>query len=156
MAKVKVTTRFKILEVIDRFVDSTLANSIGSAIVEGAKTNIADGISPVRDYGRFERYKDRAKYPGRLKPARPVNLWLTGSMLKGYQFRVIGDIVEVGMVSGSARDKEIAGYHNEGTPNMAQRKIVPGEGEEWSIRIMRTIRDLYGKRLEQLIKASNK
>lgn len=158
MAKVKVTSKFKILEVIDRFVDNTTANALGKTVATEAKDNIASGLSPVRGYGRFEKYKDRKSYPGDLKEARPVNLWLTGDMLRGYWYRISGkkDTIEVGMVNGSARDKKIAGYHQEGTPNMAQRKIVPGPGEEWSVSIMRKIRDVYSQRLSNLIRQANK
>lgn len=157
MARIKVTTRFKILEFIDRFVDDTTANAIGKAVTEEAKRNMSEGQSPVRGYGRYERYKDRTKYPGDLKEARPVNLYLSGRMLAGYNYRVKRDgVVEVGMVGGSARDKEIAQYHQDGTSVMAQRKIVPGDGEDWSVRIMRTIRDLYGKRLAKVISRANK
>lgn len=163
MAKVKVTSRFKILEIIDSFVDNTTANAIGRTIAEEAKQNISEGLSPVRGYGRFERYKDPKKYPGQLPPAlkknqRPVNLWLTGEMLKGYWYKISAkpNTIEVGMVQGSAFAKEKAGYHQDGTPNMAQRKLVPSEDEEWSVSIMRKIRDLYGKRLQDLIRQSNK
>lgn len=157
MAKVKVTTKFKILELIDRFTDTTLANSIGSTIVKEAKRNIAEGQSPVRDHGRFERYKDRTKYPGKIKEARPVNLLLSGEMLENYDYEIQTDgAIKVGIVSGSKDVKDRAGYHNEGTNVMAMRRTVPQQGEEWSIRIMRAIRDIYGKRLEQIVKASNK
>jgi hypothetical protein len=163
MAKVKVTSRFKILELLDSFVDNATANDLGKTIVTEAKQNISEGLSPVRGYGRFERYKNPEKYPLGLPPGlkknqRPVNLDLTGEMLAGYDYRLSHkkDTIEVGMVSGSAFAKEKAQYHNEGTPNMAQRKIVPDEGEEWSVSIMRKIRDLYSRRLEFLIRQANK
>lgn len=158
MAKVKVTTKFQILELIDKFVDNATANALGKTVAEEALDNIAEGLSPVRGYGRFERYKDRKKYPGDRKPSRPVNLYLTGSMLRGYWYRLGREknTVEVGMVRGSSSDKEKAKAHNEGTEYMAQRKIVPGEGEEWSVTIMRAIRDVYSNRLANLIRQSNK
>ena len=119
---------------------------------------IGEGQSPVRGYGRYTRYKDRKSYPGDLKPARPVNLELTGEMLQGYDFKISNkpDTIEVGMVRGSAFAKEKAGYHQTGTSVMAQRKLVPGDNEEWAVSIMRRIRDIYGKRLEFLIRQSNK
>lgn len=157
MAKVKVTTRFKILELIDRFVDGTLVNQVGGAVVDEAKQLIRSGQSPVRGYGRFAAYKDRDKYPGGIKPARPVNLELSGDMLDAYGYRRgAGDSIEVGMVKGSPEVKEIAEFHNEGTEHMAQRRIVPGEGEEWTVSIMRRIRDFFGKRFETLIRQANK
>ncbi len=163
MAKVKVTVKFQILELIDRFVDDTTANSIGTTIAEEAKQNISEGLSPVRGYGRFEKYKNPKQYPGQLtgslaKNQRPVNLFLTGEMLKGYWYKLSGkkDTIEVGMTRGTAFANEKAKYHQEGTENMAQRKIIPSDGEEWSISIMRKLRDLYSKRLADLIRQSNK
>lgn len=158
MAKVKVTTKFKITELVDGFMDNTTSNILGKTIVEEALDNIAQGISPVRGYGRFERYKDRKKYPGDRKPARPVNLWLSGAMLRAYWYRLgrQKNSIEVGIVRGSLSEKNKASYHNEGTEHMAQRKITPGEGEEWSVTIMRAIRDVYSNRLANLIRQSNK
>lgn len=157
MAKVKITARFQILELIDRFIDGSTANAIGRAIVDEAKTMISEGVSPVRGHGRFERYKDRKKYPGKLKSARPVNLNLTGEMLKGYSFRPVlsNQSLLVGMVKGSVGRKDIAEFHNAGTEHMAMRRFIPQDDEEFAVRIMRKIRDLYGERLRKLISQSN-
>jgi hypothetical protein len=164
MSKVKVTTRFKIVELIDRFIDGATANALGSAIVDEAKKLIASGQSPVRGQGRFEVYSDSYKRTLRgkrgrelAKTVRPVNLKATGEMLEGYGARrKDGSTIEVGMVKGSAKRKEIAGYHNEGAGKLPARPIVPGEGEEFAVSIMRKIRDLYGERLRKLIAQSNK
>lgn len=163
MAKVKVTTKFQILDFIDNFVDGTTASAIGRTVTETAKEMIASGQSPVRGYGRFDGYSDSYKkdIKGTLgkryrKTVRPVNLLLTGEMLDGYDFEIRGDSVFVGMVKGSEARKEIAGFHNDGTPNMPQRKIVPSDGEEWAVTIMREIRDIYGKRLSEIIRQSGK
>lgn len=158
MAQVKVTTKWKILEVVDRFFDNATATSIGKTVSDEAKRMISEGQSPVRGYGRFEKYANKDSYPGDRKPARPVNLDLTGKMLKGYGHQVSSkkNTVEVGMVRGDNTDKEIAGYHQEGTDKMAQRRMVPGEGEEWAVSIMRSISDTWSKRLADLIRQSNK
>lgn len=163
MATVKVTTKFQILDFIDRFVDGTTGNAIGSAVVKECRKMIAEGQSPVRGHKRFGKYKDRKKYPGKRKAARPVNLYMTGEMLdKGFGFRFkkggqrSGGTIEVGMIKGSEERKEIAGYHHDGTPNMVQRRFVPGSGEHFAVSVMRVIRDLYGKRLTQIIAMSNK
>lgn len=156
MAKVKVTSNFQILDLMDRFMDARTANDLGKTVAQEAKAMIEEGQSPVRGYGRFDAYKDRTVYPGKLKDARPVNLTLTGEMLRGYWYRLTGRSVEVGMVRGSADRKEIAGFHQDGTPNMSQRKMVPGPGEEWAPSIMRSISNLYAKRLAFLIRQSNK
>jgi len=151
------------LELIDGFIDNATANDIGRTVVAEAKRMIAEGQSPVRGYGRFERYKDRTKYPGKLKDARPVNLYLSGDMLKAFGHRISGkNAIKVGMVKGSKFQKEKEGYHHDGTKHhdgtdaMAQRRFIPGEGEEFAVSIMRAIRDIYGKRLASLIRKSNK
>lgn len=157
MAKVKVTSRFEILEVINNMVNTRTANELGRAIVDGSKRLMSDGISPVRDYGRFERYKDRKKYPGNLKPARPVNLQLSGELFEAFDYRKKGKLsIESGIIKGSRRLKEIARAHQAGTPNMAQRRMFPGKGEEYAVTIMREIRKIYTKRLRELIRKSNK
>jgi hypothetical protein len=158
MSKVKTTVKWEILEVLDRFIDGATANAIGKAIVDETRAMIDSGLSPVRGYGRFERYKDRKKYPGKQKDARPVNLYLSGEMLdKGYGFRRKGnESIEIGMVKGSEKRKKIAGYHNEGTDDMAMRRFIPQEGEEYAVRVMRVIRDQFSQRLQKLISRSNK
>jgi hypothetical protein len=165
MAKTKTTVRFQILQLIDRFVDGATANDIGRTVVSDAKALIASGQSPARGLGRFVKYSDsyraairKHRLPNQQKEVRPVNLWLTGSMLKGYGFRISTkpNTLEIGMVKGSARDKEIAGYHQSGTPKMPARPLVPGQNEEWAVSIMRGIRDRYSKRLAFLIRQSNK
>ncbi len=164
MAKVKVTTRFKIIEFIDGFIDGTTEKAIGRAIVDGAKELIESGQSPVRGYGRFEVYSDSYKdqikgpYGKKLsKTVRPVNLYATGEMLDGYDFRRKDELtIEVGMVSGSDERKRIAGYHNDGTEKMPARPIVPEKDEEFAVSIMREIGEVYGTRLRKLIADSNK
>ncbi len=162
MAKVKVTSRFKILELIDGFLDGTTVNAIGNTIVKQAKELIASGQSPVRGYGRFQVYSDsykkqiRGAYGRNLdKSVRPVNLTATGLMLDGYTFRQKGrESIEVGVMKGN--HAKLAVYHNDGTDKMPARPIVPEKDEEFSTSIMRDVRDKYGERLRKLISESNK
>lgn len=157
MAKVRITSKWDIIPLVNNLVDQTTATTLGDAIVGEAKELIRNGISPVRGHGRFAAYKDRKKYPGDLKSARPVNLFLTGDMLRGFGFKLgAKNTVEVGMVNGSSFAKEKAEAHNAGTRHMAQRRFVPGPKEEWAVSIMRKIRDVYEKRLGFLIRQANK
>lgn len=162
MAKVKTTVRFEILELLDKFVDNTTANAIGVTVVEEAKRMISEGQSPVRGYGRFpgysDSYQDAIKGGGKLftdKKVRPVNLEQSGAMMKLFGFRIKDQSIEVGFV-GNGEHKELAEIHNEGAGKMPQRKMVPGDKEEWAVTIMRAIREVYGSRLEKLIRQSNK
>lgn len=165
MARSNTTVKFQILEFIDNFIDDATANAIGRTVVDEAKEMISSGQSPVRGVGRYAVYSDTYKSAiktakrGDLlaKTVRPVNLHLSGEMLDGYGFRHKNSTtLEIGMVSGSKERKEIAGYHQAGTRRMPARPLVPGENEEWAVSIMRAIRDVYGKRLRQLIERSNK
>lgn len=155
MSKVKVTAKFQILDLLDQLVNENTNHAIGRTIEEEARKMIAEGQSPVKGYGRFERYKDRKKYPGDQKPARPVNLNLTGQMMRLFGYRLKGKAVEVGFIKRGPHG-DLPEYHQEGTEHMAQRRLTPGEGEEWAVSIMRRIRDLYEKRLEKFIRQTNK
>lgn len=158
MAKAKVTSKFAIAELVEQFVTVAVAEAVGRATVDGAKELIAQGISPVARKGRFERYKDRFKYPGDLKPHRPVNLNLSGKMLRAFGWKREGKFsVKVGMVKGTERDNDLAVWHNAGTEHMEARPFIPLEkGEEWAPRIMREIREIYAERLAVLIERSNR
>lgn len=172
MAKVKTTVRFEILEFLDRFVDNATANDIGRTVVESAKEMIAGGQAPIRGgNNRFESYKAQAKrskkgypynvmkkYPG--KKVRPVNLELSGSMLADYTFTLLRpNVIGVGIdpsLGSSDKNSEIAKYHQNGTDKMAKRQIIPNDNQEWAVSIMRAIKEIYGKRLADLIRRSNK
>ena len=157
MAKVKVTAKFDILDNIEKLLDPGTADEVGETIVEGAKEMIADGISPVRGHGRFESYKDKDKYPGNQKPPKPVNLNLSGDMLKAFTFeRTNPQTVKVGIIGASDEIETRAKAHNSGTDDMAMRRFIPQAGEEWAVSIMRKLREVYRKRLDFLIKQSNK
>jgi len=162
MAKIKVTTKFKILELIDRFVDDTTANAIGNTVVTEAKKLISEGQSPVRGIGRFKRYSESYKtaIKGKSKAlagkkVTPVNLNVTGKMLALFGYRIKNDVIEVGYTEAGEHD-DLPKYHQAGSGNMPSRPTVPQSGEEWTITIMRAIRDAYGARLEKLIRQANK
>lgn len=157
MAKVRVEKRFEIVQLVNKFSDKNFSHDLGTELVTAIKAQIADGISPVRGHSRFARYKDRTKYPADQKPARPVNLNLSGEMLKNLTFKIKeNNKIDVGILTGSAEVKARAQAHNTGTEHMAMRRFIPQTGEEFSVRIMRRIAELYGKRLQKLIKLSNK
>lgn len=67
MATVKVTSRFRILELIDRFVDDATAKDLGQTVVNEAKELIATGQSPVAGIGRYIGYSE--SYAGQIKGA---------------------------------------------------------------------------------------
>lgn len=164
MAKVKTRAKFEIIELIDRFIDKRTAEEIGNTLVKEAKQLVSEGTSPVRGHGRFARYKDRDKYPlgnetaqALGKKARPVNLTLTGEMLAGLSFKQTSKAaLEWGFTKLTGKKKKIAEYHTSGTDHMAMRRVVPQEGEEFAVTIMRRLRDIYAKRLADLARISNR
>lgn len=123
--------------------------------VEEAKANAKRGQKGKAGTKARERAKKQEDRHG--KKVRPVNLNLTGEMLDGYTFQLKDPTtIKIGVLDASAERKEIAGYHQEGTPKMPRRPLVPGDGEEWAVSIMREIRDRYGKRLQEIIRRANK
>ena len=164
MGKPNVKVQFAITDYINQFMDSTTKNSLGQGVVDEAKDMISSGQSPVKGNGRFEKYSDSyikfirstlgVEYG---KTVRPVNLKLSGGMLDAYGYKSNKDSVSVGIISSSSsKENEIAGYHNDGTDKMPQRQLVPKDGEEWAVRIMRVIKEIYSDRLSDIIKRSNK
>ena len=164
MGKPNVIVQFDITEYINRFMDNSTKQSLGSAVVDEAKSMIASGQSPVKGNGRFQGYSDSylKAIRDRLnasdgKTVRPVNLNLSGKMLDAYGYRANSNSVTVGiMTATNSIENEIAGYHNDGTDKMPQRQLVPKEGEEWAVKIMRVIKEIYSDRLNDIIKQSNK
>jgi len=143
-------------------------NKIGSNQVELMKGSISKGKSPVRGVGRFPPYKDRKKYPGPAKGpvrkrfpkkrARPVNLFLSGKMLKNLKHKVTSKRkITVGYRGRSAQQKAI-GNANEVTkkPFSPSRKTIPQGSQVLESRITRKLERLYlnilTKRLDRLLK----
>lgn len=160
MAKVKVTAKFQVLDLVDRIVDGNFNARLGRLVSDEAKAMIAAGQSPVRGYGRFDGYSESYKgaikgksLENKSKTVRPVNLNLSGKMLENYGSKSDARSVWVGVLPGE--HSELAQYHNEGTAKMPQRKLVPTNGEGWAARIMRIIKEEYGKSLVDFIRKTN-
>lgn len=118
--------------------------------------SLRQGISPVRGIRRFERYSKsyseaiRKGYYGD-KAIRPVNLILSGQMLRAITHKASTGFVEVGIWDPEM--VKLAGYHQEGTPKMPARKFIPTEeGEYLTVTIDRALRN----RLRAIIKESIK
>lgn len=139
------------------------ADAVGEAVIEGAKTMIARGSSPIRGgsvTGRFPAYKNPESYPGKRKPKTPVNLTLTGKFLNAFRHKVVsaageslkGFIPEIGFFSDKEALKEQG--HREGANGQPSRPIIPNAsiGERWAATIedkyMRIVRDAFRRRSE--------
>ncbi len=161
MARTKITARFDITRDIENFSDDQLKSLIGNTIINESKDFISKGISPVSGIKRFERYKDVKKYPGGKKDNRPVNLELTGKMLKELNWREIDkDVISFGIFPDAPEDVRIrAEVHNNGVPEIGivARPFIPSnKGETLIVSILRKILDIYEKKMDAIIKKSNK
>ncbi len=155
-AKVVLSKKFlSKLKQLDKFlIDQEFANKVGKVVLEGSLQAISHGISPVRGVGRFVPYKDPLNYPGDLKPSRPVNLSLTGDMLKSLNFRKKGNFVEFGIFEEEVSDDiwKRTLTHNKGThKHVPRRQFIPQRGEEFIVSIQSVIRKLYAKRISELL-----
>lgn len=150
--KVKVTVKADGLASIVKQLQSPAVNrKVGELVVDEMRDSLKSGLSPVRGIRRFTPYKDREKYPADRKPARPVNLYLSGEMLAALEPFIRGSRLYVGVRDSEQAVKAKA--HQEGTANMAARRFMPtADGEEFTVTITRKIRDLYAKILSDIIK----
>lgn len=133
-------------------VTKAFAAEVGTMVVEESRHAIRAGLSPVQGVGRFEGYKDPAKYPGELKPARPVNLALTGEMLSHLNYREEGGKLLYGIFDDEVSQKVMAmvDTHNRGThDHVPQRQFIPAKGEAFIVSIQLKIKELYRKRIAE-------
>ena len=140
-----VTVRIRIMEDIRKLISQPdNKKQVADLVISQMKTSIASGLSPVRGIGRFVEYKNPAKYPGDRKAKRPVNLYLTGEMLGALNFYpTSGPNVSIGIRGTLGK---IAKYNNDGTEHVPRRHFMPtNEGEEYTVTITRSIRDLYAR-----------
>lgn len=167
MAKARVSVKLskefqrKISTLGNRLVDDKLANQVGTMLVEESKRLISNGISPVRGVGRFEGYKNPEAYPGNKKPARPVNLSLTGTMLSYLNFKRNGQVIEFGIINAPAKVNTIARVHNTGErEDIPQRQFIPiGDDagtEAFVPSITAKLRELFRRRVLEILGGSKK
>lgn len=102
--------------------------------------DILQGKSPVRNH-TFKPYAD-VKYKGRK---RPVDMNVSGKMLKS--LKVKQD--RLGRLLIEFKSK-IAGYHQEGTRKMPQRKLLPSKGELFNIRLTKFIKQVLNKAVKKV------
>jgi len=108
--------------------------------------------------GQF--YPDSVQKQFPSKQRRPVNLSLSGDMLKAMKFKGITGGVKIGLIGAKRKLKDIFESHNDGTNekrNVPRRAILPtGASEKFTAFIQRRIKSLYKARIRQLISKANK
>lgn len=122
------------------------ADTVGRNAVEKMKEMISKGLSPVRGGDtrpRFPKYLNPKRYPGKKKPASPVNLQLTGAFLKNLGYKVVqrakGWGAEIGYDDPEQIVKEQG--HREMANGQPHRPTIPmqSEGEAFA----RSVEDSY-------------
>ena len=115
-----------------------LPEIIEKAIIDDS---ILKGKSPVQGGGRFKRYSEsyrKAIRNGRLtfgKSVTPVNMKLTGEMIKSFYVRA----TPLGFKLGFTDIKAV--WHDLGLGNLPVRKLLPGIGEKFNRRINRSLQN---------------
>lgn len=155
--KVKSNIRAVVQNKLRNFVDDQFVKDVQSEVIDGTiKPLIAAGVSPVdtAEGRRFVGYKDPVTYPGNKKAKRPVNLYLSGIMLSWYKaVKISGSRISLGIPTNAPQDvKDRAEGNNIGTESgIPARRFVPLRGESFRVSVIRKLKNLYAKRLKELI-----
>jgi len=151
------------------------AKLVGESVKGGVLGMISKGISPVQGRGKFEGYasqrlNDKKKYPASVKKkypgkqTRPVNLNLSGELLKAFGWWITKSAGNfslttwVGFKDPSKRTKDLLETHNEGLhKDVPRRQILPdfSKNEKFARKIHSEMVAIYRKRVESIINKAN-
>jgi hypothetical protein len=164
MFKVKIKSNIsaEVKARLKKTVDDKFIADVNNEVVAEIKRMINAGVSPVQSVEggrRFKKYKDEKKYPARRKAKRPVNLYLTGEMLREYVAeRVNGIRMTLGISKKASKEvKDRAEANNVGTVNekgeiaIAPRRFVPLKGETYAVSVIRKLKNVYARRIKELL-----
>jgi hypothetical protein len=159
MAEINIKSDINASEIMRKIVTKELLQGVGETILNLVKKNTADGISSVEGGSRrFEAYKDVKKYPGKLKPQRPVNLFLTGKMTNALSVNIIigGQVNKVEFYFDSVDELLKYETHHYGKNGVPSRKMFPVDrGENFSQAINLAINKELEKGIEKAVKELN-
>jgi len=100
----------------------------------------------------------KSEFPN--KQRRPINLKLSGDLLKAIKFKPTKRGVRIGLISAKKKIKDIFTAHNEGSntkKKVPRRAILPtGDGDKFTAVIQKRIRNLFLARIRQVLKTINK
>lgn len=117
-------------------------DKMGARVVSTMKDKISKGISPIQGKGRFPAYKNPARYPGKKKRQRPVNLNLSGDFLNSlYSEGKSGSSpkIDIGFDNTESYLKELG--HRDGTNGQPKRPILPQGNETFLVTILNDLID---------------
>lgn len=129
---------------------SNFAIEMKKTIVDIIVEKITSGLSPVKGQNRYKKYSD--KYSEQKGRKQPVDLVKTGKMLENLRARQTakGSIV---LEFPSAKERNKAIGHNEGSNNLPQRKILPSKrGETFKKDILNKILKIVEKAINKAIR----
>jgi len=130
----------KALKDIKKPINKETAEEMGEVIVDEMKRLIATGQSPIKGNGRFPKYKDPKKYPGKQKAKSPVNLELSGDFLDDLASRPVTDpfgyAAEITYKGKKSQDKELG--HREGANDQPKRPSLPSKSGEDFVQVIKT------------------
>jgi hypothetical protein len=150
----KLTTKFvnfkavlnKYADLSEEIVSRETAKKAGKATVKAMKKDISKGTSPIRGKGKFPGYKNPSRYPGGRKGSRPVNLSLTGQMLRSLKSKAVKDrkagfATEIFYQGNLANEKELG--HRQGANAQPKRPTMPQGSEEFNTKITNTFAEIF-------------
>ena len=128
-----------------------------AAELEGQiRESIAKGLSPVKGQGRFEKYSQSyikqikaGRFNKESKKTRPVNLTLSGSLMKSLFTKPIRNGLLIGF------DNKLAEIHNKlgaGKSKTIRRMLPTNQGEEFTRSITLRMREVVRKVVNRIIK----
>lgn len=140
-------------------INQETARNLGKDVVDEIRDLTAKGISSVRGgvaNNRMPGYKNPERYPGKRKSPRPVNLRLTGEMMRALTYKIAQDIAGYKTTiyyKDDLSDKKESG-HREGVNGQPKRPTLPitAKGEDFASRIMRIINNYYRARIREILK----
>ena len=149
---VKVTVNLKGIENITNTINSKSTHrKAARLLIKDVVDTIKKGISPVLGERKFQRYKDTEKYPAGRKPNRPVNLTLSGDMLKALKFKLTSRSFAIGWTADNVEKKK-ASNHNTGDTVPERRLLPTKKGERFNVSITRKLRNFYANAISDILK----
>jgi hypothetical protein len=136
-----------------------LQNELQNVIHSEILGVIDKGLSPVKGYRNFAKYKNPKRYPADRKPSNKPNLRLTGEMLANYKAKAqVRNELSATMgihQDASERSQLLTKVHNDGTKHIAMRRFIPKQsaGETYTAKINAAIRRAFEYVLSRAIKS---
>lgn len=134
-------------------IDRPTAKRGGESIVSQMKGLIRIGVSPIQGKGRFPRYKNPKRYPGKRKSKRPVNLKLTGQFLRSLVSKAVsgtgGFAIQVEYNNALANKKEDG--HRKGQNKQPKRPTIPQGNEKFSPSVLKGVIKIFEQRIQRII-----